>query len=180
MSRAARRVPPTWEHPKDERGKYIPLLEGSFAEELTEWCEQALRWLQGEKALPHYDESTRKCRLVYEPIGDYAGSLYDWIGEPPRDEGWMPSWPEHERTHWQMYETTSEGTPLSPVMDSPEALARWLADSGASAFGKETASYEQWLGTILAGGSFSAAMDERGWHSGVEIMGDQYNREHAS
>jgi hypothetical protein len=30
-------------------------------------------------------------------------------------------------------------------MESPEALARWLADNGASSFGSMTATYEQWL-----------------------------------
>ena len=43
--------------------------------------------------------------------------------------------PIEERTHYQMYETCTEGTPISPVMETPENLARWLADNGASAFG---------------------------------------------
>jgi len=63
----------------------------------------------------------------------------------------MPEWPESERTHIQMYETCSEGTPISPVMDDPEKLAHWLADNGASAFGGMTATYEQWLATIQQG-----------------------------
>lgn len=58
----------------------------------------------------------------------------------------MPEWKPEERTHYQMYEDTTEGTPISPVMESPEALARWLVDNRASVFGMGTqASYEQWL-----------------------------------
>lgn len=38
----------------------------------------------------------------------------------------MPQWPKHERTHVQMYEACTEGTPVSPVLESPEALRRWL------------------------------------------------------
>jgi len=46
-----------------------------------------------------------------------------------------------------MYENTSEGTPISPPFETPEELARWLADNNASAFGGMTATYEQWLAT---------------------------------
>jgi len=59
--------------------------------------------------------------------------------EPPAGEG------------WQIWETVSEGSPISPVFDTPEKLARWLADTGASAFGYETATYEQWMCMIDAG-----------------------------
>lgn len=51
---------------------------------------------------------------------------------------------------WQMWETTSEGSPISPVFETPEALAHWLADTGASSFGWMTSSYEGWLGKIGA------------------------------
>jgi hypothetical protein len=72
-------------------------------------------------------------------------SFADWDGPEPDPTEYMPDWPESERTHYQMYETCSEGSPISPVMESPEALARWLADNGASSFGSMTATYEQWL-----------------------------------
>jgi len=44
-----------------------------------------------------------------------------------------------------MYETCSEGTPISPVMETPEQLARWLVDNKASFFGTMTAPYDRWL-----------------------------------
>jgi hypothetical protein len=44
-----------------------------------------------------------------------------------------------------MYEDTSEGTPISPAFGTPETLAQWLADTGASASGDMTATYEEWL-----------------------------------
>jgi len=70
---------------------------------------------------------------------------------------------------WQMWETTSEGSPMSPIFDTPEDLAQWLADSGASAFGGMTATYDQWLATIKRGWAMSAFTDETGLHSGVEV-----------
>jgi len=64
--------------------------------------------------------------------------------EPPTGEG------------WQMWETTSEGSPMSPVCESPEALARWLADNGASSFGRDMATYDEWLRMIGSGWAPSA------------------------
>lgn len=57
----------------------------------------------------------------------------------------MPHWKNGEATHYQMYETTTAGTPISPVMETPEKLARWLVNNNTLAFGHKTASYEAWL-----------------------------------
>lgn len=80
-----------------------------------------------------------------------------WVDIPP---------PEGEG--WQMWCTTGEGSPMSPVFATPEELARWLADSGASAFGSDTAAYEQWLGMIAEPGwAPSMVRDAKGIRSGV-------------
>lgn len=63
----------------------------------------------------------------------------------PDMNSFMPDWPKEEMTHYQMYETTSEGTPISPVFADPESLARWLVENDASAFGNMTQTYEWWL-----------------------------------
>lgn len=60
----------------------------------------------------------------------------------------MPKWKESERSHYQMYETTSEGTPISPVMETPEQLAKWLADNKKCAFADIETSYDQWMSII--------------------------------
>lgn len=94
-----------------------------------------------------------------------------WLeGEPPfYGMDVMPQWDETERTHYQMYENVTEGTPISPVMDSPETLARWLADNEASASGNLTATYEQWLSVCKGGWAPSMAyIPGRGLISGVE------------
>lgn len=92
----------------------------------------------------------------------------------PDPAEYMPDFSEHDPDSlgWCMYETTSEGTPISPVMESPEALARWLADSGASTFGDSTASYERWLSMIQAGSSIGSAVfiPGKGLISGVEAV----------
>lgn len=85
-----------------------------------------------------------------------------------KHDAWSPTEPP-EGDGWQMWETTSEGSPISPVFATPEELARWLADNGASTFGSDTGTYEQWLRMITgAGWAPSAVVDERGVRSGVE------------
>lgn len=118
----------------------------------------AERWLEGLRA---FVPGTCDCTYYWEHSGD-----------PPDPEFHMPEWDASERTHYQMYETTSEGTPISPVFADVESLARWLADTGASAFGDMTATYEQWLATCRRGGAVSAAIRADGLVSGVE---DQSN-----
>lgn len=70
----------------------------------------------------------------------------------------MPPWPEAERTHWQMYENTSAGTPLSPPCETPEALAKWLADHYADAGAGTTGTAEEWLAMIKGRGYSGSAM----------------------
>ncbi len=66
----------------------------------------------------------------------------------------MPDWDESEKTHYQMYEIVTEGTPISPPMETLESLAQWLVENGAYACGDSTATYEEWLG-IINGDNFS-------------------------
>jgi len=61
-----------------------------------------------------------------------------------------------------MWETTSEGSPISPVFGTPEALAHWLADNGASSFGSQEATYEEWLKMIGVGWAPSGASIDGG------------------
>lgn len=103
MGREVRRVPAHWQHPKDGRGRYIPLLR---------------------------DDDDRPSTSA----GDR-----------------MPAWPAAERTHLQMYERTSKGTPLSPPCASAKDLAKWLADHHADAGAGTTATEADWLAMIESG-----------------------------
>lgn len=151
MGREVRKVPAYWQHPKYTEetaphsravGRYIPMLDSGYAEAAAEFLEKANK--EGlEEAL-------------------------DYFGEPPRKEGYMPDWPESERTHFMMYEDTSEGTPISPAFSTPEELASWLADTGASAFADQTASYEAWLRIACGGFAPSCVMENGKLTSGVE------------
>lgn len=86
--------------------------------------------------------------------------------EPPAGDG------------WQMWETTSEGSPISPVFKTKEELAHWLEDTKASAFGEMTATYQQWLRMIDQGSCISAySSSETGIVSGVEACSAEKNGE---
>src|SRR5262245_47231794 len=175
MGREVRRVPALWEHPKDSSGHFVPLMGDSYSERLSRWYLDLDRfargmWAPGDdgKEEPHgkkLPENATPSQIVI--------AFQQWDGERPDERDYMPDWPEAERTHFQMYENTTEGTPISPVMDSPESLARWLADNGASAFGGMTADYEAWL-RVCRGGYAPSAVIERGvMKSGVEALGEE-------
>lgn len=84
---------------------------------------------------------------------DRECSYEEQEGPPPVESDYMPFWEESKKTHYQMYEDTTEGTPISPVMDSAEKLALWLVENGASAFAGRTADYGWWMGAIEDEGS---------------------------
>lgn len=92
------------------------------------------------------------------------------LRQRPDPDEYMPEFPEGTATGWCMYETTSEGTPISPVFETPEDLARWLADTGASAFGNSTATYEQWLSMARAGWAPSMVVSGNVLQSGVDFV----------
>ena len=152
MSREVRRVPPNWEHPKNERGHLIPLFNGSFSKRAARWDEEAAQWEKGFHCSFVDDKWKPK-------TADMTGTFADWDGKRPDEKDYMPDWSDTERTHYQMYESTTEGTPISPVMESPEVLARWLADNKASAGPYATATYGQWLAMIKAGSSSSFVLN---------------------
>lgn len=145
MSIEVRKVSVNWEHPKDGEGNFIPLYGGSFSKDASEWDEKATQWGKGFHKSFVVDDK-------WEPkTVEMTGTFADWSGGRPNKNDYMPQWLDIERTHYQMYELVTEGTPISPVMETPEVLARWLADNKASAGLYATATYDQWLAMIKAG-----------------------------
>lgn len=131
MGREVRMVPKDWKHPTDNDGDFVPLLSGYTA------------------------RLARFTQMVSEKGEEYAISYF---GAPPDKAEHMPDFDPDAATHWMMYETCSEGTPISPAFATKEELARWLADTGASAFGPMRATYEQWLATCTGGSAPSAVL----------------------
>ena len=159
MGREIRRVPPGWNHPRKENGRYQPMYDRSFSEEAKQWVADCIAWNDGT----HPDCEKHKANFPF---------WWQWHGNPPDGEYYRPEWTNEERTHYQMYQCTSEGTPISPVFATPEEVARWCADNGASAFAGMTATYEDWLAVANGGYAPSAAVVNGGpLISGVELAG---------
>lgn len=161
MGREVRRVPADWKHPRNKDG-YVSLHDG-LTKDTREWDEGASQWAKG-------------LRKVYKGGWEPHGETYsyeEYAGHRPVPEEYMPDWPSEQRTHLMMYETTSEGSPISPAFATPEELARWLYENGASAFGGLTATYEQWLSVARGGYAPSAVIGATGLRSGVAAMGDK-------
>jgi hypothetical protein len=116
------------------------MYDESFSEAVREWKESFAAWEDGINA------SFNRPRTAEE-----TEEYWEYGGGPPDRVFYRPDWPEEARTHYQMYENVSEGTPISPPMPSPESLAQWLADNDANAGAGATASYEAWL-RICQGG----------------------------
>lgn len=72
---------------------------------------------------------------------------------------------------YQLWSTTSEGTPMTPVFATPEELARYCADNRVSSFGSDTATYSEWLKFIRGPGWAPSAIMQNGrLESGVTAL----------
>lgn len=122
MGREIRRVPPDWKHPRRDTdggpgrtaGDFRPLRDEFFDAALERWYAEWQSWRAATH--PHWR----------------PGCRYDeWAGGPPDPDHYRHrDWTEAEATHCQMYETVSEGTPVSPVFATPEGLVEYLVAGG--------------------------------------------------
>lgn len=140
MGREVRMVASDWKHPIDKtHGGFVPLYPGwRFEADAKLWDEDAAKWERGE--YPDYADED-----------DIKAGYLNWAGRRPDPKKYMPNWTPERAAFYMMYETATEGTPISPAFITPEDLARWLADTGANAFAGHTASYEDWLYVAKAG-----------------------------
>lgn len=155
MSREVRMVPKGWEHPSGIDGRFVALYSGSYESDRAEWEKEKLKWDSGDYPDWAADEDNN---LSYE----------EWECSAPDKEDYMPEFPAGDATQFMMYETTTEGTPISPSFDTPEELAKWLVDNKASAFGKSEGSYDGWLRVANGGYAPSAVMSMGRLVSGVD------------
>jgi hypothetical protein len=73
---------------------------------------------------------------------------------------------------YQIWETVSEGSPISPVFETPEELARYMAANNQG-IDKGTA-YETWLAFIMGPGwAPSIVSDSKGIRSGVKFAAEE-------
>ena len=128
-----RGIPKGWKHPQDERGRHRPLLPAD-------------QW-------PSTAEAQRQWMMEYE------------TDQPPNPEQFMPSVRAlpAEATEIVAYETTSEGTPISPAFrNTPEGrleLVNYCAEH-CTTFAQNMAGPEAWAAILF--GSSTAVVSEDG------------------
>ena len=122
MGRELKRVPLDFDWPLDEMWKGYDITN-VFPEHDCKKCQEKYPCSEdAEYCLPYYPEHRAK-----------------WYYEPPSGEG------------FQMWETTSEGSPQSPVFKTLEELCTWLEETKASWFGNQTATKEEWFNAFKSG-----------------------------
>lgn len=114
MGREVRKVPPHWSHPRNEHGHYQSMFDQTFKAALAEWQEEKRQWDAGTH--PDYDPD----------YPDYA----EYTGEAPDDPAYYRPWEDGEATWFQLWETVSEGSPVTPPFATQEELVQYLAEHG--------------------------------------------------
>lgn len=117
MGREIRKVPANWEHPLDDTDDFLPLYDRPYSQAIKEWIDNHLKWEAGT----HPDQVAGTSMTRY-----YA----EWAGDPPQVAYYRPDWAESTATWFQVYETVSEGTPVSPPFATQEELIEYLATNG--------------------------------------------------
>ena len=116
MGREIRRVPANWEHPKKHNGDYQPLYDNDFDTAANKWEFEYEFWKTGKHPdqLRDPDLRTRK--------------FWEWWEAPPDRDYYHPKW---DNADWyQVYETVSEGTPVTPPFATKDELIDYLVANG--------------------------------------------------
>lgn len=119
-----RNVTAKWDHPKDAKGRYIPL----------ESIERYYRDLDDFN-----DFLASKVKSGVYPSFDTAVAL-NFDSKPP-EERYMPDF--ENAACYQAYETVSPGTPISPVFKTVKGLLAYLSRT-YFVFGKTKGTTEDW------------------------------------
>lgn len=180
-----------WSHHLNQDDVDVLVAEGRLMDLTHKW--DGSRWVEtGHKptaaevnkwSLFGFGHDSINCWVVVGAECDRLGvprkcTECDGSGDVFRDqqhreqyENWEPT-PPPSGNAIQMWETTSEGSPISPPFETAAELAKWLAENRASAFGSDTCTEEEWLAMINEGHSHGSAVVVNGFDviSGVEAV----------
>lgn len=111
-------VPPNWSHPKNDRGQAQSMHDSNFGDVFARWLVNFDRIRSG-----NLTDLEREC---YADPG--MNPLAEWLrgeGTPPDPTYYRP-WRDEEATWFQVWETVSEGTPVTPPFATREELVDYL------------------------------------------------------
>lgn len=129
MGREIRRVPANWKHPEVTRFNYLmqreetivqPLFDEPYIQAITAWIANHEQWERGE-----YPDQIQhpEYRTEFPHYAQYGGG-------PPDVAYYRPNWKPEDATWFQVYETVSEGTPVTPPFETREELVEYLVENG--------------------------------------------------
>lgn len=129
MGREIRRVPANWDHPTryperiDDRPNFRPLMD-DYIGSLEYWKKDVDEFIAYMTEVIQTGQT-----MIYDNEYSSPIDVYEYLTDedqlsPPDANDYMPSgdW-------YQLFETVSEGTPLSPPFEKPEELVEWLANN---------------------------------------------------
>lgn len=148
MGREVRQVPPNWDHPRDARGEYKSMYNQTFEQAAAEWKAGFSVWEAGDR-----------------PAEYAADEYWEYAGDPPSDREDYRPWSDEEATWFQLWETVSEGSPVSPPFATKEDLANYLAKNGDF--------WDQHRGAGGWGHRRAAAFMEDEWAPSMMVSGGQ-------
>lgn len=174
MGRKLRMVPPNWDHPvvtlRNGQEGYQPMRDRAFEAAAKEWKERFLKWEAGERPNWISEEFSKM-------------EFWEYDGPPPNRECHRP-WQDSEATWFQVWETVSEGTPVTPPFATKEELIEYLVANGdfwdqkRREEGRHDINCEPWPRQAAErfvngpGWAPSLVMDAKGVRSGVESLQD--------
>lgn len=128
MGRELKRVPMNFDYPLNKvwYGYYMNYISTCHSKE-REHCKQCKEFAR-LKNIPLTDYGCPNFELYFQEVAEKVKELC----EVPSGEG------------YQLWETTSEGSPVSPIFFTLEELCDWCEDN-ATTFGSFKATKEEWM-----------------------------------
>lgn len=160
---------------KGEGWKPIEPPPAPTAEQVNAWSLHGF----GHDAINSWVVIKARCEREGEPTScatcGGVGSVEAYPGQRAERDAWKPEEPPTGEG-WQLWETVSEGSPVSPVFATDEELARWLTteDGGKEAGpSRRPLTISQARGFVAAGWAPTGMSDAGGYHDGVEFVASQ-------
>ena len=179
-----RRVPADWEHPTQQntsygytsklayqpkdsaRNMFTPTFDEDWHSAFRQWFFGVIKWHVVKWLSLPFVLMGRKPTDPWEGLESENHRPGWWCGASRQRRG-----KSSEATHIQLYETVSEGTPLSPVFATSEEMAEWCA--GKHVWNDtENMTVEDWRKFLDAGGyAFSGIFTPgHGYESGIQYV----------
>jgi hypothetical protein len=133
----------------------MPLFDSDYDSAAEDWIRNFELWQKGKH--PEQDKSYNQ------------DTKYYWEYDSPPDPEYHRTrkWTPEEATAYQVYSTVSEGTPVSPVFETTEALQQWLVEQGHSEHAAARFIETGWAPSGMA--LLSPATGQRTYASNVDV-----------